>query len=426
MRKLAILIAAQDEALRSCLKAAPLPDGFEVIDVSEHPATVRSFQSTGLNLLVMGPMRAGTSPPALSCEALAASVNGWLSDILPCMPTSAHGAPTCGSINGQLLIGESPSMREIKTYIDKVATTDSNVLITGETGTGKELVADLIHRKSLRSHQSLVSINCAAIPDSLLESELFGYERGAFTGAHALKEGQLKLADGGTAFFDEIGDMSPYAQAKILRVIESKTISRLGGKRRIPLNIRVIAATNQDLEQLVSQEKFRKDLYFRLNVARIHLPPLRERKDDIGLLCQHYLGELNRQFGRQIEGFTDDVFDCMIRHDWPGNVRELKNLLEATFVNAPCGKITFAHLPEQFRHRFREGASLPQDERERLLSALFSTNWNFSKAAQLLHWSRMTLYRKLGKYQIAKRGKTGAGRGEGSARRRTVTSAPPL
>jgi hypothetical protein len=151
MKKLAILIAAQDEALRSCLKAALLPDGFELIDVSEHPATVRSFQSTGLNLLVMGPMRAGTSPPALSCEALAASVNGWLSDILPCMPTSAHGAPTCGSINGQPLIGESPSMREIKTYIDKVATTDSNVLITGETGTGKELVADLIHRKSLVS-----------------------------------------------------------------------------------------------------------------------------------------------------------------------------------------------------------------------------------------------------------------------------------
>ncbi len=407
MKKPAILIAARDEALRSRLKAALLPDGFEVIDVSDHPSAIRSFQGMGLNLLVLGSTWDSASPRALSCDTLAARVNRCLSDILPSIPPAAHDAPTCDSINGQYLIGESPSMREIKTYIDKVSTTESNVLITGETGTGKELVADLIHRKSLRDQGPFVSINCAAIPDNLLESELFGYERGAFTGAHALKEGQLKLADGGTVFFDEIGDMSPYAQAKILRAIEGKAIYRLGGKRRIPLNIRVIAATNQDLEQLVSQEKFRKDLYFRLNVARIHLPPLRERKDDIALLCQYCLGELNHRFGRQVEGLTDDVLDCMIRYDWPGNVRELKNLLEATFVNAPCGQITLTDLPDQFRQRFREAASLPQDERERLLSALFSTNWNFSKAAQQLHWSRMTLYRKLGKYQIAKGRKTG-------------------
>lgn len=406
MKKPAILIAARDETLRNRLKAALLLDGFETIDVSDNPGTIRSFQSTGLDLLVLGSTRGSALPSPLSCETLAASVNRCLSDILPGMSPAAYVVPTCGSINSQPLIGESPSMREIKTYIDKVATSNSNVLITGETGTGKELVADLIHRKSLRYQGPFVSINCAAIPDGLLESELFGYERGAFTGAHALKEGQLKLADGGTAFFDEIGDMSPYAQAKILRAIEGKAIYRLGGKRRIPLNIRVIAATNQDLEQLVSQEKFRKDLYFRLNVARIHLPPLRERKDDIGLLCQHYLSELNQRFGRQVEGFTDDVRDCMIHHGWPGNVRELKNLLEATFLNAPCGKIAFTDLPEQFRQRFREAASLPQDERERLLSALFSTNWNFSKAAQQLHWSRMTLYRKLGKYQIVKGAKT--------------------
>jgi transcriptional regulator with PAS, ATPase and Fis domain len=406
MKKPAILIAAQDEALRNRLKAALLLDGCEVIDVSDNPGT-RSFHSMGLNLLVLGLTRDGPSPLSLSCETLAASLNRCLSDILPGTPPVAYETPTCGSINGQPLIGESPSMQEIKTNIDRVATTDSNVLITGETGTGNELVADLIHRKSLCYQGPLVSINCVAIPDGLLESELFGYERGAFTGAHALKEGQLRLADGGTAFFDEIGDMNPYAQAKILRAIEGKTIYRLGGKRRIPLNIRVIAATNQDLEQLVSQEKFRKDLYFRLNVARIHLPPLRERKEDIGLLCQYYLGELNDRCGRQVEGFTDDVLDWMIRYDWPGNVRELKNLLEATFVNAPCGKVALTDLPEQFRQRVRETASLPQDERERLLSALFSTNWNFSKAAQQLHWSRMTLYRKLGKYQIAKGGKPG-------------------
>jgi transcriptional regulator with PAS, ATPase and Fis domain len=300
-------------------------------------------------------------------------------------------------------------MREIKTYIDKVATTDSNVLITGETGTGKELVADLIHRKSVREQGPFVSINCAAIPDNLLESELFGYERGAFTGAHALKEGQLKLADGGTAFFDEIGDMSPYAQAKILRVIESKTIYRLGGKRRIPLNIRVIAATNQDLDQLLAQDKFRKDLYFRVNVARIHLPPLRERPEDILPLCHYYLCQLNHRFGRRVEGFTDDALAYLMRHDWPGNVRELKNLLEATFVNGPSRQISFMDLPEQFRKRFSDAETSPQDERERLLSALLSTNWNISKAAQRLRWSRMTLYRKLGKYHIVKGGKPADG-----------------
>jgi transcriptional regulator with PAS, ATPase and Fis domain len=307
------------------------------------------------------------------------------------------------------MIGDSLPTQGIKAYIRKVAATDTNVLVTGETGTGKELVADLIHRHSPRSRRPFIGINCAAIPDNLLESELFGYERGAFTGAHALKEGQLQLADGGTLFFDEIGDMSPYAQAKILRAIEDKGVYRLGGKRRIPIDVRLIAATNQDLEQLVVQDKFRKDLYFRLNVARIHLPPLRERPEDILPLCHHYLGQLNHRFGRRVEGFTDDALAYLMRHDWPGNVRELKNLLEATFVNDLHREISFVDLPEQFRKRFSDAKTSPQDERERLLSALLSTNWNLSKAAQQLRWSRMTLYRKLGKYHIVKGGKTADG-----------------
>jgi transcriptional regulator with PAS, ATPase and Fis domain len=294
-------------------------------------------------------------------------------------------------------------MQQIKAYIEKVGATDSNVLITGETGTGKELVAELIQQTSPRRPQPFVCINCAAIPDTLLESELFGYEKGAFTGASTLSEGKLKLADGGVIFFDEIGDMSPYAQAKILRAIESREVYRLGGKHRIPLNVRVLAATNHDLEQLVAQGQFRKDLYFRLNVARIHLPPLRERKEDIVPLCRYYLHALNEHFGRHVEGFSDEALACLIRHDWPGNVRELKNLLEATFVNDPTQRISLVDLPEPFRRHVASDRTAP-DERQRLLSALFSTNWNVSKAAQQLHWSRMTLYRKLEKYHIVKGG----------------------
>lgn len=328
-------------------------------------------------------------------------------------PAAACGAPSSAPVGrGSQLIGDSPAMREIKAYIGKVAAADSPVLITGETGTGKELVAELIHRHSRRAAMPFVWINCAAIPDSLLESELFGYERGAFTGAQSRKAGQLELADGGTVFLDEIGDMSPYAQAKILRAIENKAVYRLGGRRSVPLDVRVIAATNQDLERLIAAEKFRKDLYFRLNVARIHLPPLRERRDDIGLLCAYYLREFNQRFRRQVQGLTEEAMVAIVGHDWPGNVRELKNLLEAAFVNAPHRWIALADLPAGFRRPASSAAgALPQDERERLLSALLSTNWNLSRAAQQLHWSRMTVYRKMTKYRIVK----GGGRDKGEA-----------
>jgi DNA-binding NtrC family response regulator len=310
------------------------------------------------------------------------------------------------SESGHELIGGSPSIQEIRAYLLKVAASESNTLITGETGTGKELVASLIHHYSCRRQHPFICINCAAIPDSLLESELFGYERGAFTGAHSLKEGRLKLADGGTLFFDEIGDMSSYAQAKILRAIESKAVERLGGTKSVPLNIRVIAATNRNLEQLVAEEKFRADLYFRLNVASLHLPPLRERKEDLPMLCQYYVDAMNRQFGQQVEGVADETLASLLCYDWPGNVRELKNLLEAAFVNQPAHRITLADLPPQFRARLSEATELPQDERAQLLDALFSTNWNKSQAAQKLHWSRMTLYRKMMKYHVVRGGKS--------------------
>ena len=300
------------------------------------------------------------------------------------------------------IVGESASIRDLRTRLFRLASTDSNILITGETGTGKELVAALLHKSSRRSQKPFVTVNCAAIPDNLLESELFGYERGAFTGAESRKEGKLKAADGGTVFLDEIGDMSGYGQAKILRMIEAKEIQRLGRDGGIVVDIRIIAATNRDLEQLVKEDKFRRDLFFRLNVARIHLPPLRDRKEDLVSLIDYYIRHFNIRFGRNVRRLSDEALDCLLTHDWPGNIRELKNLIEAIFVDLPPVDVTTAQLPPHFSRRYQEIKAAPADERERLLWALSATNWNKSKAADKLHWSRMTLYRKMARYNISR------------------------
>lgn len=299
----------------------------------------------------------------------------------------------------ELIIGNSAAIMEITNSLKKIAATDCTVLITGETGTGKELIAQLIHRLSPRSEKPLVTINCAAIPDTLLESEVFGYEKGAFTGAYSNREGAIKAANLGTLFFDEIGEMSPYAQAKILRTIENKEVCPVGGRKNLPVNVRFIAATNQELEQLMKEGKFRSDLYFRLNVARVHLPPLRERKGDIVLLLNYFRKRLNRQFGKNIEGFSEEAIAALIDHDWPGNVRELKNLLEATFIHAHR-QIGLEDFPNSFRGQAGENENLSQEERSLLLAALSHNNWNKSKAAEQLRWSRMTLYRKLKKYNL--------------------------
>jgi DNA-binding NtrC family response regulator len=326
-----------------------------------------------------------------------------------CLAEEQNGAQNAESgtetesdlIQGHQMVGTSFHLRQIKSHIAKVAPTDGTVLITGETGTGKELVAELIHGNSHRRGHPFVCINCAAIPDSLLESELFGYERGAFTGALTIREGLLKQAEGGTIFLDEIGDMSLYAQAKMLRAIETKIVCPLGGKRGTPVNIRLIAATNQDLKRMMEEGKFRQDLYFRLNVIKLHLLPLRERKEEIPFLLTHYLQELNRRFGNQVQGFTERAVDYLVQYDWPGNVRELKNTIEAVVIKKPGGRIDLDDFPEllgsECPHRPK---AHQQTEKERLLAVLFATNWNKSKAAQKLHWSRMTLYRKMEKYRL--------------------------
>jgi transcriptional regulator with PAS, ATPase and Fis domain len=309
-----------------------------------------------------------------------------------------------GLTGGEVLVGTTPAMHALRANLRRIATSDCNVLITGETGTGKELVAKLIHQNSPRAKHSLISINCAAIPDSLLESELFGYERGAFTGAHAASPGKLLTANKGTVFFDEIGDMSPCAQAKILRAIEAKEVQRLGSNRRCETDIRVLAATHQDLDDLTSSQTFRRDLYFRLNVGRIHLSPLRERKSDIPMLVQRTVSDLNRRLGSHIDGMSEEAFNCLAQYDWPGNVRELKNLIERIFIIRNSGKISAEDVSQLVRPQcLLQRQVAESSELCCLREALTACNGNKSKAAERLNWSRMTLYRKLARYRLSER-----------------------
>jgi DNA-binding NtrC family response regulator len=414
--------------------------GFEIVRTASRDQLLKNLSSRRVRVVVVGP-----SPPAkrngglelaqsirdanefvsvvlvvadssedLAIAALRAGVNEYvrlplLEEELPaavarCLRLTeseeAHAVAEQSAADG--IIGESSAMRTIRARIEKIAQTDSNVLITGETGTGKELFAELVHKKSRRRNRPLVTINCAAIPDSLLESELFGHSKGAFTGADSMQDGKLKAADQGTIFLDEIGDMSPYSQAKILRVLENKEIQRLGCARGIPVDVRVVAATNQDLDQLGRENKFRRDLFFRLNVSHIHLPPLRERKEDLPALVDHYLEQFSHTLRVKIKRVTDDALDCLFAYDWPGNIRELKNVLESIFAEGPQREITLQDLPVHVHRRCAELKSLPGDERGRLLWALAATNWNKSEAAAKLHWSRMTLYRKMERYNVSR------------------------
>jgi DNA-binding NtrC family response regulator len=443
MAKPTIVIAGSDEGLRRILTGSLTDHGYEVIESLDLASILRLVQTRAPDLVIIGYrtnrapdgleithqirkldrrvpiiLIAATHTDELVLAALRAGVKDYLKhpflvgellgSVERCLNnyvSRKHSKPKLvapSAVSGNWIVGGSGRMKEVKAFTEKVSSTDSNVLVTGETGTGKELVAESIHVTSPRRHKPMVSINCAAIPDNLLESELFGFEKGAFTGAHSSSDGKLRLAEGGTVFFDEIGDMSPYAQAKILRAIENRQIHQLGGRRSIPLNIRIIAATNQDVEARVADGKLRKDLYYRLSVARIHLPPLRERKEDIPALLEHYLSTFNQVFGSRVEAFTDEVLEDFLCYDWPGNIRELRNLLEAIFIGGPSRVVSASDLPPQYRNKFSD-QTIGAEELERLLSALSSTNWNKSMAAQKLQWSRMTLYRKMAKYRLTTR-----------------------
>ncbi|MGZ4844629.1 MAG: sigma-54 dependent transcriptional regulator [Candidatus Angelobacter sp.] len=316
-------------------------------------------------------------------------------------PASGRPGHDCRDLlEGHRLAGGSALMRQIKSQIARIAQADVSVLITGETGTGKELVAQLIHRNSRRSARLFVAINCAAVPDTLLESELFGHERGAFTGADVSREGKLQHASGGTLFLDEIGDMSLVAQAKILRAVESRVVQRLGSNQDMPVQVRLLAATNHDLESLAKEKKFREDLYFRLNVVRLALPPLRERLEDIPELVEHTLRELQQRHHGPLRRIEDDVVRRMQAYHWPGNVRELRNVLESMTVLSSSRSVGLSDLPSHMKHVVRSSAPQYGDERSRIIGALTSADWNRNRAAEILSCSRMTLYRKMVKYSI--------------------------
>ena len=298
------------------------------------------------------------------------------------------------------IVGVSPAIAALRAYLPKVARSSATVLITGATGSGKERVAQAIHALGPRAARPFVALNCAALPESLIESELFGHERGAFTGALTSTTGHVTRADGGTLFLDEIGEMSGHVQAKLLRVLETRKVQPIGSSRDIRVDIRVIAATNQALESLVSNGTFRQDLYYRLNVARLELPPLKERPEDIPLLVHHAIDALNTRERSTVGDPDAELMRCLVAYDWPGNVRELNNLVEAIFIDPPEGAIGLQHLPPPFRHMFARYRTTLPSERERLASALEHTSWNKAEAARHLNWSRMTLYRRLAKYQL--------------------------
>jgi DNA-binding NtrC family response regulator len=351
---------------------------------------------------VIGALRAGINDyfkHPVSFTELLSSIRRHLPNA---RPVSARNQPAFQAGDpGPDFIGETPPIRQIKDYIARAAALDCNVLITGETGTGKEKVAELIHWQSARREHPMICINCAALPENLLESELFGFERGAFTGASEPYPGKLRLAEGGIIFLDEIFTMSPFMQAKLLRALDTRKIYSLGGRKSIPLNIRVVAATNQDPEEAMVEGSLRQDLFYRLNVARVHLPPLRERQMDIPLLLRFFLKKMNRRYGRRVESFSPEVMELLLGYGWPGNIRELRNLVEALFINlAPQARcVSLSHLPETFQ-RLQENLKAPQEERMQVLHALLATNWNKSEAAQKLRISRMTLYRKMEKHEI--------------------------
>jgi len=314
-----------------------------------------------------------------------------------------------------VLVGASGAMQDVMRQVEMAAPSTASVLITGETGSGKEMVARSIHMLSPRAARPFVAINCSAIPESLMESEIFGHEKGAFTGAAERRIGCFELAHGGTLLLDEIGEMPPQTQAKLLRVLEDRKVRRLGSKVETPVDVRVLAATNKNPEQAVADGKLRQDLYFRLNVFHIHLPPLREHKADLPPLIDHLLAEISEKHGKKVSGVGADVMELFKSYPWPGNVRELRNVLERSAIASDRGTINRQHLPSDFGHapavtsaglgglRFPIGTTVDDVERELIFQTLAATSQNKTRAAELLGISLKTLHNKLKEYEAGRK-----------------------
>jgi DNA-binding NtrC family response regulator len=302
------------------------------------------------------------------------------------------------------IVGKSDVMQKIYDLISQVAPTDSTVLITGESGTGKELIAQAIHGNSQRCYMPFIAVSCGALPDSLLESELFGYEKGAFTGADYTKKGRFELADKGTLFLDEIGDISLKTQVDLLRVLQQKEFRRLGGQEEIKVDVRVLAATNQDLKKAISENRFREDLFYRLNVISIHVPPLRERKEDIPLLAKAFIRRYCLELNKEPVQIASTAMKLLMDYNWPGNVRELENVIERALVIGRGIEIVTDDLPFSRKELGTESfpKSLKLMEKMHIKKILEELDWNISKAARVLEIDRQTLYNKIEKYHIEK------------------------
>jgi two-component system, NtrC family, response regulator AtoC len=307
------------------------------------------------------------------------------------------------------MISKNGKMLEIFELARTIAKSHSTVLIQGESGTGKELLARAIHEESLRRESPFISVSCAALTETLLESELFGHEKGAFTGATAIKRGKLELARDGTLLLDEIGDISLKLQMDLLRVLEQREFHRVGGSETVPLNSRILAATNRDLRKAIEEERFRSDLYYRLNVIAIHIPPLRDRKEDVPLLADHIVEKFNIEMGKRITGIDEGALRMLMEYDWPGNARELRNIIERAMVVAKSDTIAEADiaLPKAAGRNDGHGKSLEDIEKEHVRLILGENHWNIVRSAQTLGIDRVTLYNKIRKYGLKKEGAAG-------------------
>jgi len=310
------------------------------------------------------------------------------------------------------MVGKSPAMQKIFEVVSVAAPTDATLLIEGPTGTGKDLLARIAHNSSKRGNRAFVKVNCAALPEGLLESEMFGYVKGAFTGADRDKPGRFQEAEGGTIFLDEIGDLPLAIQAKLLRVLEDREFYPLGSRKTTKVDVRIIAATNQDLEDLVAEKKFREDLFYRLNVIQVQLPPLKERRGDIPLLIEHLLNKLSALGGRNTPGISEEALERLLNYDYPGNIRELENILEHALIICQQDIIESRHLPLSLHEKAPQPEpsdsgissdlrdSMEEEEKRRIYEVLRSHNWNRSRAARELNIDRTTLWRKMKKYQL--------------------------
>ncbi|MEW5929231.1 MAG: sigma-54 dependent transcriptional regulator [Gemmatimonadota bacterium] len=321
-----------------------------------------------------------------------------------------------GEVEGRhQIVGKSFAIRQLLERVERVAPTDARVLITGENGTGKELVARAVHKLSPRADNTFIEVNCAAIPSELIESELFGHMKGSFTGAYEDRAGKFELANQGTLFLDEIGDMSHAAQAKVLRALQEGLITRVGGAKPIKVDVRVLAATNKDLEEEIRQGRFREDLYYRLNVIPLHVPPLRERREDIPLLVQHFAAQNAREAALRPRGFAPEAVEQLQRLDWPGNVRELRNTVERLLILAPRDTVTADDVELLVTGQAR-GGGLSSDllssrtfsefkeaaERAFILQKLRENDWNVSETARILDMPRSNLYKKIERYELVR------------------------